>query len=166
MIPRISKRLMDCKNMSDIFFGLNLESKCRKREYTEARHMFWAWSFSRIEPTLRQLGIVCGNRDHSTVIHGVRTHWQVHETDKYYRSVYKTYCDEMDGYLDGLGLENKSDLMIPDVTTYLKYSNGMRVNTTMIPTHVKKVLIKKAEELNITLSELVARTLIKEHILN
>lgn len=60
-------------------FGLNITSKCRKREYIRARLIFYlscreAFPEGRLRtyyPTYSYLGYSCGKRDHASVFHAV-----------------------------------------------------------------------------------------------
>ena len=50
-----------------------IKSKWRKKEVALARQMFCFFARKEIHISLKQIGLFCGDRDHSTVIHSVQT---------------------------------------------------------------------------------------------
>jgi hypothetical protein len=67
-----------------------LLSTCRKRELVVARQMFcYIAKFNMPNITLKEIGSFLGGRDHSTVIHGIRTAGDLIETNKQFRKEYE-----------------------------------------------------------------------------
>jgi len=66
---------------------LKLDSKLRKREIVELRHMYFHMA-REIGFSLESIGYYIGNRDHTTVIHGVKNFKNLYETDETYRKKY------------------------------------------------------------------------------
>lgn len=65
-------------------------STCRRRELVVPRQMFcYITKFNMPNVTLKEIGKYLGNRDHSTVIHGIRTAGDLIETDKQFRKEYE-----------------------------------------------------------------------------
>lgn len=65
-------------------------STSRKRELVIPRQMFcYIAKFNMPNVTLKEIGKFLGNRDHSTVIHGIRTAGDLIETDKQFREEYE-----------------------------------------------------------------------------
>jgi hypothetical protein len=65
-----------------------LSSKSRKREIVECRQkiMFFAWKYKRIvKLSLQGIGDLAGGKDHSTVLHSVKTVNNLYDTDREYR---------------------------------------------------------------------------------
>ena len=48
----------------------DIKSKCRKREFSFARHLFCYLTCNYTTTPLKKIGSYIGNRDHSSVIHG------------------------------------------------------------------------------------------------
>ncbi len=70
-------------------------SKCRKKEISEARHIFCVIMKKEFNFSLKRIGEFINNRDHTTVIHSVNT--------------VKDRCDTEDGY------KERVDMIINDV---------------------------------------------------
>ena len=67
-----------------------IKSTSRKRELVVPRQMFcYITKFNMPNVTLKEIGKYLGNRDHSTVIHGIRTAGDLIETDKQFRQEYE-----------------------------------------------------------------------------
>jgi hypothetical protein len=65
-------------------------SNCRRREFVVPRQMFcYIAKFNMPNITLKEIGSFLGGRDHSTVIHGIKTAGDLIETDKQFREEYK-----------------------------------------------------------------------------
>ena len=65
-------------------------STSRKRELVVTRQMFcYIAKFNMPNVTLKEIGNFLGGRDHSTVIHGIRTAGDLIETDKQFRKEYE-----------------------------------------------------------------------------
>ena len=77
------------------YFNLPVEvinSKTRKREIVQARQLAMYFSKKHTKNSLATIGLYCGNKDHATVLHAVRTINNLMETDKQFR----TYVDDID----------------------------------------------------------------------
>jgi chromosomal replication initiation ATPase DnaA len=73
----------------------NLKSRCRKREFCDARHMYCNMLREKMDYSLINIGRTLG-RDHTTVIHSVNNHRGLYETDPKYKAIY----DKIDRYVD------------------------------------------------------------------
>jgi chromosomal replication initiator protein len=69
-----------------------INSKTRKREIVQARQLAMYFSKKYTKSSLATIGLHCGNKDHATVLHAVRTVNNLMETDKQFR----VYVDELD----------------------------------------------------------------------
>ena len=77
------------------YFNLPLEvinSKTRKREIVQARQLAMYFSKKHTKNSLSTIGLHCGNKDHATVLHAVKTVNNLIDTDKQFR----VYVDEID----------------------------------------------------------------------
>jgi chromosomal replication initiator protein len=77
------------------YFNLPLElinSKTRKREIVQARQLAMYFAKKHTKSSLATIGLHCGNKDHATVLHAVRTVNNLIETDKQFR----IYVEELD----------------------------------------------------------------------
>ncbi|RLD86051.1 MAG: chromosomal replication initiator protein DnaA [Bacteroidetes bacterium] len=77
------------------YFNLPVEainSKTRKREIVQARQLAMFFSKKHTKNSLATIGIHCGNKDHATVLHAVKTINNLMETDKQFR----VYVDDID----------------------------------------------------------------------
>jgi chromosomal replication initiator protein len=68
-----------------------LKSKTRKREIVQARQLAMFFAKQLTKSSLASIGAQCGNKDHATVLHAVRTVNNLSETDKRFR----TYVDDL-----------------------------------------------------------------------
>jgi chromosomal replication initiator protein len=77
------------------YFSLPVEvinSKTRKREIVQARQLAMYFSKKHTKNSLNTIGLHCGNKDHATVLHAVKTVKNLMETDK----KFKVYVEEID----------------------------------------------------------------------
>ena len=63
-----------------------IESKTKKREVVMARYNFYKLSKTHTKNSLKSIGLHCGGRDHSTVIHAIQTVNDIMETDTSFRN--------------------------------------------------------------------------------
>ena len=74
------------------YFNINLDilnSKTRKREIVQARQLVMYFAKEYTKSSLAMIGMHCGNKDHATVLHAVRTINNLLETDKQFRGYVK-----------------------------------------------------------------------------
>jgi chromosomal replication initiator protein len=74
------------------YFNINLDtlnSKTRKREIVQARQLVMYFAKEYTKSSLAMIGMHCGNKDHATVLHAVRTVNNLLETDKQFRGYVK-----------------------------------------------------------------------------
>ncbi len=74
------------------YFGIPMEilnSKTRKREIVQARQLAMYFSKEHTKASLATIGMHCGNKDHATVLHAIRTVNNLKETDKQFKSYFK-----------------------------------------------------------------------------
>ncbi len=77
------------------YFNLPLDvinSKTRKREIVQARQLAMYFSKKLTKNSLNTIGLHCGNKDHATVLHAVKTVNNLIETDKQFR----VYVEDID----------------------------------------------------------------------
>ncbi|MBM3403872.1 MAG: chromosomal replication initiator protein DnaA [Bacteroidetes bacterium] len=77
------------------FFNLpvdSIQSKTRKREIVQARQLSMYFSKKHTKASLASIGLHCGHKDHSTVLHACRTVNNLIETDKQFR----VFVEEID----------------------------------------------------------------------
>lgn len=82
------------KIVCDYFnIGVDLiNSKTRKREIVQARQLAMYFSKKMTKSSLASIGLHCGNKDHATVLHAIRTVNNLVDTDKQF----KAYVDEIE----------------------------------------------------------------------
>ncbi len=68
-----------------------LKSRTRKREIVQARQLTMYFAKQLTKSSLSTIGAQCGNKDHATVLHAVRTVKNLTETDKRFR----TYVEDL-----------------------------------------------------------------------
>lgn len=73
---------------------LTLHSKQRVRRLTELRFIY-AHIAKKMGYTLNLIGHHMGGRDHTTVLHGLRTFRNLYETDEAFRSKYQTILNHI-----------------------------------------------------------------------
>ncbi len=74
------------------YFGIPIDvlnSKTRKREIVQARQLAMFFSKEHTKASLATIGLHCGNKDHATVLHAIRTVNNLKETDKQFKSYFK-----------------------------------------------------------------------------
>jgi len=83
-------------HIPSVLFGrkVTLGAKDRARELVELRCIFFFIGRS-MKYGLKQLGRYLGNRDHTTVIHGVNTFRNLYETDAKFREKYYLIINEI-----------------------------------------------------------------------
>ncbi len=69
-----------------------INAKTRKREIVQARQLAMYFSKKHTKSSLATIGLHCGNKDHATVLHAIRTINNLIETDKQF----KGYVDDLD----------------------------------------------------------------------
>jgi chromosomal replication initiator protein len=69
-----------------------MKSKTRKREIVQARQLAMFFAKKLTKSSLASIGAQCGNKDHATVLHAVRTVNNLADTDKRFR----LYVDEIE----------------------------------------------------------------------
>lgn len=71
------------------FYGkkISLKANSRIRELVELRHMFFNIA-KNLGYTLKNIGIYMNNKDHTTVIHGLKTFKNLMHTDEKYKQRY------------------------------------------------------------------------------
>jgi len=75
-----------------------LRSKSRLHSIAIARHNFIVIAYKTHLYSYRALGVYLNNRDHSTMLHGVRAHNDLHDTDKFYRQKYQEILELIKHY--------------------------------------------------------------------
>lgn len=77
-IEQIQKMVSDITNIP-----INLmNSKTRKREVVQARQLAMYFSKQHTKSSLANIGKACGNKDHATVLHAIKTVNNLKDTDK------------------------------------------------------------------------------------
>jgi len=81
------------------FFDRDITMWSRKRKYTEPRFIFfyYAKKYSEDKPSLEDIGMECGPRDHATVLHGIKKFHQYCETDKRFLHMASDYHRAFEG---------------------------------------------------------------------
>lgn len=83
---------------------VDLKSRCRKREYCDARHMYCNILRNKMDYSLINIGRTLG-RDHTTVINSINNHNGLYETDQKYKDTY----DKIDRYVDIMSASDDND---------------------------------------------------------
>jgi hypothetical protein len=74
----------------------------RQREKVDARAMCYHYLNVVCNITLTDIGKMFGNRDHSTVIHGLRTFDMLYTTDKRFRADYRSFVEAIGDIEDNI----------------------------------------------------------------
>lgn len=91
---RISSSVVKETTIEDVFrvvcdsFKINIEairSNTRKREVAQARHLCMYMAKQHTKATLINIGTACGNKNHATVLHAVKSVNNLMETDKQFK---------------------------------------------------------------------------------
>lgn len=72
----------------EMYTGQSIRTITRKREVVEARQITMYVLKQRTNLSLAAIGTVCGNKDHSTVLHALKTVENLLETDRQYKANY------------------------------------------------------------------------------
>ncbi|HQQ02543.1 MAG TPA: chromosomal replication initiator protein DnaA [Bacteroidales bacterium] len=73
------------------YFNITLEqlhSKSRKRSIVQARQLAMYFAKAYTKSSMAAIGLQCGNKDHSTVLHACRTVKNLYDTDKTFKKYY------------------------------------------------------------------------------
>jgi chromosomal replication initiation ATPase DnaA len=72
-----------------------LKSRCREREYCDARHMYCYILRTKMDYSLIQIGRSIG-RDHTTAINSINKHKNLYNSDQKYKALF----DRVDRYVE------------------------------------------------------------------
>ena len=78
------------KQMSDLFFGLDIMDKSQKRKYVDARKMYFGFVDENTKQSSTTIGKSVG-KDHATVLHQLKKHKDLMKYNKKYQDLYKKY---------------------------------------------------------------------------
>jgi chromosomal replication initiator protein len=74
----------------------DIKSKSRKRELITARNLIcYHYKTTRIDYTLEKIGHLIGNKDHATVLHGLKTYNNLYQTDKQFKELADKFNEQM-----------------------------------------------------------------------
>lgn len=73
---------------------MSLSSKNRNRSLVDLRFIFFFIARTMMY-NLRDIGMYCGGRDHTTVLHGLKTFKNLYETDIKFKSIYTTIINNI-----------------------------------------------------------------------
>ncbi len=79
-------------------FGVTVEnvlSRCRKKEVSEARHIYCKIMKAEFNYSLKSIGETIGNRDHTTVIHSIETVNDRCHTEEGYEEQLNSIIDQL-----------------------------------------------------------------------
>jgi hypothetical protein len=83
------------RNLVESYYNLDLSSKSRTRPNVEARAIYYTLIKSKIKSSLYDIGRGV-NRNHATVIHGLKLCEMLMETDEKFRNDYNLLKDRLD----------------------------------------------------------------------
>ena len=72
----------------------SFDTKNRKREIVQARQFTMKFSKMFTKNSLATIGAFCGNKDHATSIHGIKTVDNLCSTDKEYKNIFEELENE------------------------------------------------------------------------
>ena len=64
-----------------------IQATSRKREIVQARQLSMYFSKKITKSSLAVIGLQCGNKDHATVLHAIKTIENLRQTDRYMRNM-------------------------------------------------------------------------------
>ncbi len=76
------------KNLVETYTCVQIDDNTRKREVVEARQIAMYAIKVQSSLSLSQIGLICGDKDHATVLHGIKTVANLWETSPVYRRKY------------------------------------------------------------------------------
>jgi len=121
---------LEIKEFLDKEFAFNIAEQTRKSEYVNARYMyyFFAFKYSSEIVTNKRVGNAV-NRDHASVMHGMRCYKDFYETDKYFREVANRIEDSLKELLP-VKLKRNFEVVdnMNDVVLRRKVKNLMKKN--------------------------------------
>jgi chromosomal replication initiation ATPase DnaA len=79
----------------------DIKSKSRRREHVVPRHTVCSIMKSYSQYTLQQIGVMIGNRDHSTVMNSLHAHDNLLFTEPSYKRLYDLIVSEIDSAIGG-----------------------------------------------------------------
>ena len=92
IFPSPLRRFNDAEIAKEViceFFGINIDTKTRKRDYVRARYMYFYWVRQNTHMSLAEIGKSLNlMQDHSTIVNAISKHDDDYETDKVYREQY------------------------------------------------------------------------------
>ena len=98
------KSVLEIIEAVEFVTGMNFDDfnvKAKTQQHVEARFLFMHFLYSRMRLTLSMIGRMLGGRDHSTVIHGVRT---------------------VEDWIDNKKFYTRENKLIDDITRHLERS--------------------------------------------
>ena len=87
------------KNIVNDFYGIEIDEKVRRYNYVEARMIYYKLVRDNTHYSLTKIGETV-NRDHATVLYGLRQFKDWVETDKELRTDYETLRDRLKKIID------------------------------------------------------------------
>jgi len=109
----IQEEMQDMLGIEDLF------KKRRFRELIEARFMFYAYCYSRYKKISKSSLAWYGRQDHATVLHAIKTHDNLTQTDH----GYKAKTDHVFSRLDGIFKNKTSDKLEDFLVKYIRNSS-------------------------------------------
>jgi len=79
----------------------DIKGKSRRREHVVPRHTVCSLLKSYAGCTLKQIGVMIGNRDHATVINSLQVHDNLLFTEPSYKRLYDLIVSEIDSAIGG-----------------------------------------------------------------
>lgn len=98
---KLKRKLIQPKDVLKLVaenFGVTVEnvlSRSRKKEVSEARHIYCKIMKSEFNYSLKSIGETIGNRDHTTVIHSIETVNDRCETEDGYQEQIHSIIDQL-----------------------------------------------------------------------
>lgn len=100
--------LEECKDLiSKVYLIDDLASRNRETKYVFARHTYCGLLRNLTKLSSARIGESI-NRDHATILHSCKVHYQLMQTDKQYRERYR-YCTKILIGINGLQIEDPCD---------------------------------------------------------
>ena len=103
-----------------VIYGKTKELSCkdRVREIVELRNMF-CYMAKKMGYSLKNIGLVIGDRDHTTVIHNIRSYNNMMETNQTYREKYVNILNYIKKQYESPTLDNTDQVQCESEPTVL-----------------------------------------------
>tara|TARA_B110000285_G_C15061758_1_gene582784 strand:+ start:392 stop:928 length:537 start_codon:yes stop_codon:yes gene_type:complete len=132
-------------------YGVDFTANNRVRRNVYARCAYYTLARKHTNLSLSKIGLICGKRDHSTVLHGIRTA-NSYELNKDYRKLYNEFARVVDGLLsikEPTEVETYHEDLLSQIKTLENENTNLRIKIYEM-NRIKSLEPKDAIQVRIT----------------